>query len=153
VVRIGASAAELRARDEPPFRAAIAAGAPLVMLANAVYPALDPQRPASLSRPIATRELRGRLGFDGVTITDDLEANALRPFGDAPRRAGLGVAAGVDLLLSARSYDAPGRAAAGLERAVATGRLSRARLEAGARRVLALRAQLATPRAATAAGT
>jgi len=143
VVRIGASAARLRARDEPPFRAAIAAGAELVMLANAIYPALDRDRPASLSRAIAVGELRDRLGFDGVTITDDLEANALKPFGDPGPLAELGAAAGVDLLLFARSYQATERAAAGLERAVAAGRLSRAQLEAGARRVLALRAALA----------
>ncbi|MBX5443339.1 MAG: beta-N-acetylhexosaminidase, partial [Solirubrobacteraceae bacterium] len=143
VVRIDASADELRARDEPPFRAAIAAGAELVMLANAVYPALDPDRPASLSRAIATGELRGRLGFRGVTITDDLEAGALAPFGGPARVAELGVRAGVDLLLFAGSYAATERAAAGLERAVAAGRLTRDDLAEGARRVLALRARLA----------
>jgi beta-N-acetylhexosaminidase len=136
VVRIDLSAPVLRSRDEPPFAATVRAGAGLVMLANALYPALDPRWPASLSRTIVHGELRGRLGFAGVTISDDLEANALRRFGDPGRLARRGVHAGIDLLLYARSYAATERAAAALER------LPRSDLEAGAERVLALRASL-----------
>lgn len=136
VVRIGLSASVLRTRDEPPFAATVRAGAGLVMLANALYPALDARYPASLSRKIIEGELRGRLGFGGVTVSDDLEANALKPFGEPGRLATLGARAGIDLLLYARSYTATERAAAALER------LPRATLEAGAERVLALRASL-----------
>jgi len=136
VVRIDLTAPVLRSRDEPPFAATVRAGAQLVMLANAVYPALDARWPASLSKTIVGGELRGRLGFGGVTISDDLEANALKPYGDAARLARRGVAAGIDLLLFARSYAATERAAAALEK------LPRAQLEAGAERVLALRASL-----------
>lgn len=67
-----------------PYPAAIAAGVGLVMTSWAVYPALDPGRPAGLSRTVIQGELRGRLGFRGVTITDAIEAGALRRFGDAP---------------------------------------------------------------------
>lgn len=136
VVRIGLSAPVLRTRDEPPFAATVRAGAGLVMLANALYPALDARWPASLSRTIVEGELRGRLGFAGVTISDDLEANALKPYGSPGRLARLGVGAGIDLLLYARSYAATEEAAAALEK------LPRAQLEAGAERVLALRASL-----------
>jgi beta-N-acetylhexosaminidase len=136
VVRIGLSAPVLRSRDEPPFAATVRAGAGLVMLANALYPALDARRPASLSRSIVEGELRGRLGFAGVTISDDLEANALKPYGSPGRLARLGVGAGVDLLLYARSYGATEEAAAALEQ------LPRSVLDPGAERVLALRASL-----------
>lgn len=60
-----ASAATLRGVDERPYRAAIAAGVKLVMVSWAVYPALDPGRPAGLSPRVVRGELRQRLGFRG----------------------------------------------------------------------------------------
>ncbi len=136
VVRISLSAPVLRSRDEPPFAAAVRGGARLVMLANALYPALDRRYPASLSPAIVQGELRHRLRFAGVTISDDLQANALASYGGPGRLARLGVHAGVDLLLFARSYAATEQAARALQR------LPRKQLEAGAQRVLALRAAL-----------
>ncbi|MEP7024260.1 MAG: glycoside hydrolase family 3 N-terminal domain-containing protein, partial [Actinomycetota bacterium] len=62
--------------DELPYRAAIAAGTRLVMLSWAVYPALGTSRPAGLSSLIIQGQLRQRLGFRGVTITDALGAGA-----------------------------------------------------------------------------
>src|SRR5690606_21818841 len=60
-----------------PFRAAAAAGAVgSMMSAHVVYPALD-DRPATLSRRIATELLRDELGFTGVLFSDDLEMRAL----------------------------------------------------------------------------
>ncbi len=55
-VSIGSRPPSLRAVDEPPFGGVIAAGARLLMLANAMYPALDPARAGPLSRAIATTE-------------------------------------------------------------------------------------------------
>jgi beta-N-acetylhexosaminidase len=133
----------LRTVDGRPFRALIARGVPAVMLATAVYPALDARAPAALSRAWVTDELRGRLGFRGVTITDDLQTPAVAPFGSEARRAELAVRAGVDVPLFARTYTGGARAAEGLVAAARAGRISRAQLEAGARRVLALRARAA----------
>ena len=69
----------------PPFRAAIAAGVPAIMLAHLIVPALDatPDLPASLSRRIATDLLRKELGFAGLAVTDDLEMGALATIGEA----------------------------------------------------------------------
>src|SRR4029079_7010518 len=53
------------APDLAPFRAAIAADVPLIMLSHASYPALDARRIASQSPATATGLLRGRLGYDG----------------------------------------------------------------------------------------
>jgi beta-N-acetylhexosaminidase len=140
---IGVTRAWLRRLDQPPFRAAVRQGARLVMLANATYPALDPRSPATLSRAIATRELRGRMAFRGVSVTDDLEANALRPFG-GPGRVGLRSAqAGVDLLLYGRTARGALAALRTLERAAHRGDLDLAELRASARRVLELRAAVA----------
>src|SRR5690606_10262761 len=138
-VRIDRPLSELRRIDLLPFRAI---SAPAVMLSTAVYPALDP-RPAAFSRRWVRDELRGRLRFDGVTITDDLQTPAVTRHGSNAQLAFWAVSAGVDIPLFAGSYTAGAQAAAGLERAVREGALERAELEAGARRVLAWRRALA----------
>jgi beta-N-acetylhexosaminidase len=80
-----------------PFRDAIAAGAKLVMMSNASYPHLDRSgRPAVFSRTIVTKLLRGSLGFDGVVVSDALDAPTPNATPHAPARA---IGAGVDLLL------------------------------------------------------
>ena len=58
------------------------AGAGLVMVGSAKYSKLDPSVPAMFSAPIVTDLLRGDLGYDGVVITDDVNAQAVA----APRR-------------------------------------------------------------------
>jgi beta-N-acetylhexosaminidase len=140
VQRIGLSKATLRGIDEAPYRAFAAAGGELVMLSTAIYPALSPL-PAAFARPIATGELRGRIGFEGVSITDALESVAVRHFG-GPRKAGLAAArAGTDLLLFAdqgEAHEAWRALVAGLR----AGRLDRARFEVSATRVLGLRHRL-----------
>ena len=95
-VTIARSAAFLMSRLAP-FRAAIAAGTKLVMVSNASYPAFDPSGvQAVFSHAIVTGLLRERLGFDGVVVTDALDAGAVARVQHAPARA---LAAGVDLLL------------------------------------------------------
>jgi flagellar hook protein FlgE len=66
------------------------------MTAHVVYPALDPSRPAGLSSKWIGSELRGRLGFRGVTITDSIVAGALAPYGSLGNRAVLAANAGAD---------------------------------------------------------
>jgi beta-N-acetylhexosaminidase len=140
-VRIGVPLRELHAVDRVPFGAAIEAGASMVMLSSAVYPALS-SRPAVLSPRVAQRELRGALGFDGVTISDDLEAPAFAASG-GPTGAGLqATKAGVDLLLYARTYAEADRAADALAVAIRRGEVDRDALEASRKRIAALRASL-----------
>jgi beta-N-acetylhexosaminidase len=136
---------ELRAVDEAPYRLAIAAGVRLVMLSWAIYPALDARLPAGLSATIIQQELRRRLGFRGVTVTDSLEAGALDGFGGPAQRGVLAAAAGADLVLcSARTVQAntPTVGVAALHRiasAIAAGQISRTSAEQAAARVIALR--------------
>jgi beta-N-acetylhexosaminidase len=90
---------------------------------------------------IATDELRDVVGFDGVSVTDDLEVPALA--GLSPERKALAsVRAGNDLLLFCQSASAAERGAAALRRAVARGAIARALIDVGADRVLALRERL-----------
>lgn len=136
--RLILSKAELRAVDEAPYRAYIAAGGKLVMLSTAIYPAFS-TRPAAFTRRIATGELRGRLGFRGVTITDSLGSVAVAEFGGQREAAVDGAAAGDDLLLF---DDLPSALAghAALVRQLHEGGLKRAPFLAAASRVLSLRA-------------
>lgn len=99
-VTLDVSLSELRAVDELPFRAAIQAGVDMVMASWALYPALDPTYPSGLSATIIQRELRQRLGFRGVTITDALEAGAISSFGTPAQCAVLAAKAGMDVLLA-----------------------------------------------------
>jgi beta-N-acetylhexosaminidase len=90
--------------DDPylePFAAGIDGGADLVMVGSAIYTKLDPGTNASFSKPIVTDLLRGRLGWAGVVITDDVgaaKAVAAVPVGERATRF---VDAGGDIVLSA----------------------------------------------------
>ena len=141
VQRIGLSKQDLRAVDEAPYRAFAAAGGDVVMLSTAIYPAFSPD-PAAFAPEIATAELRGRLGFAGVSVTDALDTVAVRAFG-GPARAGVAAArAGTDLLLFTEPAPAE-RARRALVAQLRAGSLDRARFEASAQRVLELRRELA----------
>jgi beta-N-acetylhexosaminidase len=137
---------ELRDVDERPYRTAIAAGVRLVMTSWAAYPALDRELPAGLSSKVIEGELRGRLGFRGVTITDGLAAEGTARFGAIARRGVLAAHAGADLLLCSAlevKDNTPAEGASvldGLVRALADDPRERVRAERAAERVLALRA-------------
>ncbi len=138
----------LRMKDEFPFTQAIAADTKLIMISNARYPALDRKLPASMSPKIIGGELRQRLGYDGVTITDALEAGGLKSVGSIPRRGVQGARAGADLLLFSKQKLNEGiKASKAIRRALREGRLNRDAFEASVLRVLKLRNELsAVPR-------
>ncbi len=145
-VTLRQSLSTLRAVDEAPYANAIAAGVRLVMTSWAVYPALDPSRPAGLSQKVIEGELRGRLRFAGVTITDGIEAGALEAFGGVGQRASLAASAGADLILCAATNPDDNTPAIGttarnaIASALAHGTLSRPAAEQAAGRIIALRA-------------
>ncbi len=93
---IRASVETLRARDLPPFAAAVAAGVRAVMTAHVVFPALD-DAPATLS-PTLHRLLRDELGFDGVVVSDALDMRAITGGVGLGGGAVRALAAGADLL-------------------------------------------------------
>ena len=134
---IRASRRRLRAVDGAPYER-LGARLPLVMVSSAIYPALDPGTPALFSRAVIMRELRDRLGYEGVSVTDALDVPSLAGYGSPAARGVRSARAGMDLLL----YGEPGSGAAAqraLARAIADRRVSRERSERAAARVLALR--------------
>ncbi|WP_327353516.1 glycoside hydrolase family 3 protein [Streptomyces sp. NBC_01304] len=98
VPRIDVGLDVLRERELVPFRAAIAAGTKAVMSAHILLPALDADRPATLSPRILTGLLREELGFDGLIITDGMEMQAISATYGIERGTVLALAAGADAI-------------------------------------------------------
>ena len=127
--------ATLRSHDLPPFEAAVRAGVPMVMVGHLVYPAIDPERPASLS-PEAIGMLRGELGFDGVVITDDLAMAGASGDGPPARAAVEAVKAGADLLIISSPPQQQADAYDAVLEAVESGEIPRQRIQTSVERVL-----------------
>lgn len=143
LVTLKVSLANLRGKDEAPYPAAIAAGVKLIMVSWAIYPALDAAHPAGLSTAVVQGELGGRLGYQGVTITDAIEAGALAVFGGYGQRAVLAAQAGMDVLLcSARDVTEGQAVVTALAGALDSGQLDPATFNAAVQRVTALRGGL-----------
>lgn len=147
------SLAELEQTDLVPFRAAVEAGAPAVMVGHLDVRAVDPRVPSTLSRKVTTGLLRDTLGFGGLVVTDSMEMAAVTRGRDPRRTAVQALRSGADVLLMPPS---PAVARAALVRAVRSGALPRRRLEQAAARQIALLVHLADEgrgSAGTAAGT
>ena len=118
-----------------PFRAAVDAGVPVVMVSTAYYSRLDPRRPAAFSPFVVGAMLRGDLGFRGVVISDDLaRAKQVASFSPAGRALRF-IGAGGDIVLSVDPDPVPAMYDAVLERA-RTSETFRAKVNAAALRVL-----------------
>jgi beta-N-acetylhexosaminidase len=142
-VTLTQSLSELRGVDEFAFAPVIAAGVQLVMTSWALYPAIDAVYPAGLSTVIVQGELRSRLGFGGVTITDALEAGAIDAFGATGARSLLAAQAGMDLLLcSARDMQQGMDALDSITAAVDDHTLNPGHFKQSLRRVQSLRSGL-----------
>jgi beta-N-acetylhexosaminidase len=137
IQKIRLPAAKLRSADEQPYTSFIQSGGAMVMLSTAIYPALS-ARPAALSGAIATGELRDRLGFQGVSISDSLGSVSARAIGGPAKTALAAARAGTDLVLFTDSGDAA-RAQHALARGLSDGSLDRVQFETSVNRVLALR--------------
>jgi beta-N-acetylhexosaminidase len=133
----------LRTIDEFPYRAAITARVKLVMVSWAKYRALAPHTPAGLSSAIVNGELRQRLGYTGVTITDALEAGALHWYGSTRNRAVRAVKAGMDLILcSAQKASQGQQARIAMANGLTSGALDQSVFTAALTRVANLRSGL-----------
>lgn len=131
--------ADFERYDLPAFRAAIASGVDEIMAAHIVAPSLDPSgAPASLSKPIVTGLLRDKLHYDGVVVTDALEAAALEDV-DPAQRAVQAVQAGDDELLMPTDLAA---AQAAVLAAVRSGQISVGRINQSVTRILKLKQKL-----------
>lgn len=137
---IGLSLDELMKRDLVPFAAAIAAGAPAIVIGHGLYESEDFVTPASLSRGISTGLLRGQLGFRGLAITDDLASPAIAsPIPDAAVQA---IAAGSDMVFISGGPAEQEAAYRRLLDAARRGELEPGRIDEALRRVLRAKAEV-----------
>ena len=121
-----------------PFKAGINAGAKAVMTAHIALPAIDPQkRPSTLSPIIITELLRGKLGFDGIVVTDGMTMQGVTDRYSPAEAAIQSIEAGVDAVLVPADF---AQAYEGVLAALQSGRLSQARIDRSVRRILAAKA-------------
>lgn len=139
--RIDATPETLRARELPPFAAAVGAGVRAVMTAHILIPKVDEEHPATLSERILGGLLRGELGFEGVVFSDDVGMGAVSERFRRTENAARFLLAGGDVLTLAGAGTDTGRAvdlARALAREAAAGRLAERVLDASRERIDAL---------------
>ncbi len=119
-----------------PFKELINAGAPSVMVAHMNIPSLDatPNIPSSISKKVVTDLLRKELGFKGLTVTDAMDMKGVKKFFPNGEADVMAIEAGHDLLEVSENS---GRAIDLIEKAIKSGRISQADVDARVKRVLA----------------
>ena len=134
--------ARLEAVELLPFRALIAAGAGAIMTTHILFPALDAERPATLSQAVLAGLLRDEMGFDGLVITDCLEMNAIADTVGTAQGALKAIQAGADMALICHTLKTQREAYRVLLEAAQLGALPIARLDAAVGRVLAAKKRM-----------
>jgi beta-N-acetylhexosaminidase len=141
--QVGLSLEELRQRDLVPFRAAIRAGVPAVMVGHGSYAPDDFVTPASLSKTFATDVLRGGLGFRGVAISDDLSAGAIASTQPSIFTAAVeAIRAGIDMVWISGPPAVQARAYREILRAIKEGRITPGRLDTAVTRIITVKREL-----------
>lgn len=139
---VTATPERLSAVELVPFRAAIGAGADLVMSAHIALPAIggDSTTPATLRPDVMQALLRDSLGFKGVTITDALSMEGVGKGYTIEESVVQAIRAGTDILL--RPGDDVTRAITAVVAAVERGDLTAARVDSSVRRILRTKARV-----------
>ncbi|MGZ6388708.1 MAG: glycoside hydrolase family 3 protein, partial [Ktedonobacterales bacterium] len=148
---INKSQAQMNAVDFAPFRSLLSHQPGMIMVTTVMAPAFDAQNPAMLSPVLVNTVLRGQLGYQGVIVTDALDAqgliqymsqhgypNAVQGLAEASVRAFL---AGNDLIEAPIEQDRLAAVVAAMTQAVASGRISQARLQASVHRIIRLKVE------------
>jgi len=107
-----------------------------VMVTHLKYPAYDKENPASISPVIIQDLLRGKLGYEGIVVTDDLEMGAVNKYFTYKDLGYSAVHAGNDLLLVCHTFESQKQVIQGIREAVETNKLSEERIDESVKRVL-----------------
>ena len=146
------SQAQLNAIDFATFRALMSHQPGMIMVTHVIVPAYDPSEPASLSPVLIDQVLRGQLGYQGVVITDAMDAIGLQQFmqqqgytdpaqgiAEASVRA---ILAGNDIIECPIEPDRLAAVVTAVTDAVQSGRISQDRLRQSLRRIIALKVRM-----------
>ena len=140
MARLEASRERINEVELLPFRAAIEKGVDAVMTAHMAVPALEPEDiPATVSAKILTGILREQLKFDGLIVTDAMNMQGLSQMFNNKEAAVRSIEAGADVLLIPNNAE---EAIAGVMAAVASGRISKQRLDRSVLKILNAKAKL-----------
>jgi len=118
-----------------PFESAIRAGVATIMTSHILFKTIDPELPATMSRPILQGILRQNLGFDGLIVSDDLEMKAIADNYGIEQVLIRGANAGIDLFFLCHNLALQHEAIDLLIRAVERGQVPRERIEDANRRI------------------
>ena len=141
---IEADAAEIEKINIPPFLAAIKEGVSAIMSSHAIYPALDPDSPATMSHRILTGLIRDNMGFEGLVITDDLEMGAIKKNWGVAEGAVASFEAGADILLICEDQKSVHESFEKLKKKVINGEIGPGRLQQSLTRITAAKAAFLT---------
>ena len=143
---------QLNAIDFASFRMLLSHQPDLIMVTHVIVPAYDEQAPASLSPVLVQQVLRGQLGYQGIVVTDAMDAQGLIQYmqqqgyddpaqgvAEACVRAFL---AGDDIIEAPIEQDRLAAVVAAMTQAVASGRISQTRLHEALHRIIALKVHL-----------
>ena len=133
---------QLKRVDGVPFRYAVKADFGLIMVSHAMYVKDGGRVPASMSSHIVKDRLRRDFGYDGVAISDALEAVEWRFGGSVVEACKETIDAGVDMALITGGVDTAARCATSIRRAVLNEKISERRIDEAVARILALKAWL-----------
>lgn len=122
-----------------PFKKVIQAGVDVIMLAHIVFPALENDKPSTLSEKVTNQLLRKELGYTGVVITDCFDMKAFSDNYGAERAAILAVEAGVDIILVSHTFERQVQTIEAIEKAVKENRISEERIDQSVQRILQLK--------------
>ena len=137
---INRTRAQIEATELAPYRALIATGqVNMIMSTDLLMPALDPNQPAELSKPIITGILRNELRYNGVAITDALYMQGISDRMSFDQAAVLAIEAGNDMIMAPWQPGMVQGIETGLKQAIANGNLSMAQVDASVQRILALK--------------
>jgi beta-N-acetylhexosaminidase len=128
-----------------PFRSAVDAGVATVMTAHVLVRELDDRLPATLSPRVLGELLRGKLGYRGVVVSDDLEMKAVARSWPPGTAATLAAKAGCDLLLVCATPDAQVEALEGLVRAQEREEISWDEMDEACGRIRSLKRRFTLP--------
>ena len=113
----------------------------MIMSTDVLMPAIDPKMPAELSHIFMTDILRNEFGYDGVVLTDALYMGGISARWSEPEAAVLAIQAGNDMILSPMGSARTAAVIEALKQALQDGRLSMARVNEAATRIIALKMQ------------
>jgi beta-N-acetylhexosaminidase len=136
---------ELREKDWLPFRRAIRARAEGVMTAHVLYPEIDSERPATLSRRVLQDHLRKELRFSKLIFTDDMGMGAITQKYSLEEAVFLSIEAGCDQVLLCHNFDELESVWMNIVRAFESGALPKAKLDEALARITEAKKKWLTP--------